>query len=115
LTPAVAPATGVGSGQVKLTWTTPPANGSAIRDYIIQWSIDGTTWSTVNDGVSTARSYVVARLTNGTQYRFRLAAVNAVGQGPWSSIVSATPDGSRRRPVDCARQWRRPPVSAAVR
>jgi hypothetical protein len=91
LTTAVAPATGVGSGQVKVTWTAPSANGSAIRDYIIQWSIDGTAWTTVNDGASTARSDVVSDLANGTRYRFRLAAVNAVGQGPWSSIVSATP------------------------
>ncbi len=91
LTAAVAPATGVGSGQVKLTWIAPSANGSAIRDYLIQWSIDGTTWTTVDDGVSTAQSYVVTRLTNGTQYRFRLAAINAVGQSPWSSIVPATP------------------------
>ena len=88
---AVAPAAGVGSRQVKLTWTAPSNNGAAITDYVIQRSTNGTTWTTVADGVSTARTYRVGGLTNGTRYRFRIAARNAVGQGPWSAIVQATP------------------------
>jgi hypothetical protein len=88
---AVAPAAGVGSRQVKLTWTAPSNNGAAITDYVIQRSTNGTTWNTVADGVSTARSHLVSRLTNGVQYRFRIAARNVVGQGPWSAVVRATP------------------------
>jgi Fibronectin type III domain len=88
---AVAPAAGVGSRQVKLTWTAPSNNGAAITDYFIQRSTNGTTWNTVADGVSTARSHLVSRLTNGVQYRFRIAARNLVGQGPWSAVVRATP------------------------
>jgi hypothetical protein len=92
LTAVIAPAPRVGSGQVKLTWTAPASSGGAtITDYIIQRSINGTTWTTVADGVSTARSHLVSRLTNGVQYRFRIAARNAVGQGAWSAIVRATP------------------------
>ena len=89
---AVAPAPGVGSGQVKLTWNAPAATGgAAITDYVIQRSTTGFTWKAVRDGVSTARSVLVRGLANGTQYRFRVSARNAVGQGAWSAIVRATP------------------------
>jgi hypothetical protein len=33
----------------------------------------------------------MSRLTNGTAYRFRVAAKNTVGRGPWSVVVRATP------------------------
>ena len=46
LTAAVAPADGVGSGEVKLTWTGPNDGGLAITDYMIESSVDGTTWTT---------------------------------------------------------------------
>jgi large repetitive protein len=88
---AVAPAAGVGSGQVKLVWVAPAGNGSAITDYVIERSIDGTTWTAVGDGVSTATTATVQGLTNGTAYGFRVAAQNAVGQGEWSATSSATP------------------------
>ncbi len=91
LTAAVAPARGVGSGQVKLTWTAPPANGSALRDYRIERSTDGTTWTRINDGVSPAKAATVRGLANGTMYRFRVAAVNAVGSGPWSTTIRRAP------------------------
>ncbi len=91
LTASTAPAVGVASGQVKLTWTAPADNGAAITDYVIESSLDGTTWTTVNDGVSTATTYTVSGLTNGTRYSFRVAAKNGVGLGPWSQVVEATP------------------------
>ena len=91
LSAAVAPAAGVRSGQVKLTWTAPSSNGSAISDYVIQRSLDGTTWLTVRDGVSTSTTSTVRGLTNGKQYRFRIAARNAVGRSGWSTVVTATP------------------------
>jgi subtilisin family serine protease len=90
-TAAVAPARGVGSGQVKLTWTAPPANGSALHDYRIERSTDGTTWTRIDDGVSLATAATVRGLANGTVYRFRVAALNAVGAGPWSVTIRAVP------------------------
>jgi hypothetical protein len=81
----------VASRQVRLTWAALASNGSAITDYIIQRAAPGTAWTTVRDGVSTARSHVVTRLTNGTPYRFRVAAKNAVGIGLWSLVVRAVP------------------------
>ncbi len=77
---------------MKLTWNAPATTGgAAVTDYVIQRSTRGTSWARVRDGVSTARSHLVRRLTNGTRYRFRVAAVNAAGRGPFSSIIRATP------------------------
>ncbi len=91
LTPSIAPAAGVGSGQVKLTWNAPANNGAGITDYFVESSVDGTTWTTVDDGVSTATTYTVGGLTNGTRYWIRVSAKNGVGLGPWSQVVEATP------------------------
>ena len=91
LTASTAPAVGVGSGQVKLTWNAPADNGAAVTDYVVESSVDGTTWTTVDDGVSTAATYTVSGLTNGTRYSIRVSAKNGVGLGPWSQVVEATP------------------------
>jgi Subtilase family/Fibronectin type III domain len=91
LTAAVAPAPGVRSGQVKLTWRAPADNGSAIRDYVIQRSLDGTRWRTARDGASTSTSFTVRRLINGKRYEFRVAATNALGRSEWSTTVVAVP------------------------
>jgi large repetitive protein len=89
---AVAPTRGVGSGQVKLTWKLPHStNGAAVRDYLLQRSVDGKHWTTIRDGVSTTRTRIVTGLRNGTSYRFHIAAVNGVGRGTWSAIVRAIP------------------------
>jgi hypothetical protein len=80
------------NGEVGLSWDAPDSGGSAITDYVIEWSADGgTTWETFDDGVSTAVATTVTGLTNGTEYRFRIGAVNAVGTGTPSAPVAATP------------------------
>jgi uncharacterized delta-60 repeat protein len=80
---------------VALRWTAPVNVGDApIRDYIVQYQRNGsTTWTTLRDGVSVAPSALVAALSGGTSYNFRVAAVNAAGVGPWSTVMQvATPD-----------------------
>ena len=62
-----------------------------ITDYVIQRSAGSKPWTTVGDGVSTTRRSLIGGLTNGTSYRFRVAAKNAVGVGAWSAAVRATP------------------------
>ncbi len=84
----------VGDSQVSLSWTAPSTNsGSAITDYVVQYSNDGgSSWTNVPHSASTATTAIVTGLTNGTGYRFRTAAVNAAGTGSWSSSSpSATP------------------------
>jgi hypothetical protein len=76
---------------VELLWTPPGAGSAAITDYVIQYTADGGAWNTVSDGTSTDTSFVVANLTNGTPYQFRIAAVNAVGTGTYGTSSSVTP------------------------
>ena len=81
-----------GNTQVVLTWNVPSSDGgSSITDYIIQYSTDNSTWTTFNDGTSTNTTATVTGLTNNTQYYFRVAAVNSIGTGPYTSSVTATP------------------------
>jgi hypothetical protein len=82
-----------GSGSVYLTWAAPANDGgSAITDYVVQYSSNsGSTWTTFSDGTSTALNATVTGLTNGTAYQFRVAAVNAIGTGSYSSTTTATP------------------------
>ena len=51
-------------------------------------------WSTFSDGTSSTPGTTVTGLTNDQEYEFRVAAVNSVGQGPWSNIDTATPVSS---------------------
>ena len=78
------------SGQIRLSWLAPASNGgSAITDYVIQRSPNGTTgWATINDGVSTRPPTPSTGLTNGTRYYFRVFARNAAGNASRSSNVA---------------------------
>jgi hypothetical protein len=83
----------VDDGKARLFWTAPVTGGSAITDYIIEYKLSSepTTWTTFSDGTSASASAIVTGLTNGSQYDFRVSAVNAIGTGTPSSTVSITP------------------------
>ena len=66
------------------------ANGSDITDYNIEYSTDGTNYTTFSDGTSTATTATVTGLTNLTVYTLRVTAVNSIGVGS-STTVSCTP------------------------
>jgi hypothetical protein len=81
-----------GNAQVALSWTAPTGviAQAPITDYREQFSTDnGATWTTFTAAASTATSATVTGLTNGTAYRFRVAAVNAVGVGAYTAASSA--------------------------
>jgi outer membrane protein OmpA-like peptidoglycan-associated protein len=80
-------------GNVALSWTAPTNHGgTTITDYVIQRSPDGVTWTTIVDGTSATPGYTVTSGLNGTDsFRFRVAAVNTDGPGPWSSIEANKP------------------------
>jgi adhesin/invasin len=81
-----------GNASASLTWTAPAIDGgAAITDYAVQYSTNGTSWSTFAHAASTSTAITVTGLTNGTTYQFRVAAVNAAGTGPTSALATATP------------------------
>ena len=80
-----------GNAQVELSWTAPSPGGSPIVDYVVQYSTDGSNWTTFPDGTSAATTATVTGLSNGTLYYFRVAAVNDAATGEFSDAVTATP------------------------
>ena len=76
-----------GNTEAGLSWSTPTFNGgNPISDYAIQYrSNKSEAWMTFSHTISANTAIAVTGLTNGTSYVFRVAAVNAVGQGAWSS------------------------------
>ena len=89
-TSVTAVGTGV-DGQALVSWTAPASNGgSAITDYAVQYSSNsGSSWTTFSDGTSTSTSATVTGLTTGTAYIFRVAAVNVIGTGSYSTASSS--------------------------
>ncbi len=77
---------------VLLSWqSTPVAGGSAIRNYIVEYSSDeGSTWLVVTKPFSTALRFRVTGLTSSTSYKFRVKAVNDVGSSEASAELSVT-------------------------
>ena len=81
------------SQAVALTWSLPASDGgSAITDYKIEYALSNSTaWTVFAHTASTIRTANITGLTNGTQYSFRVSAVNAIGTGVATSAVSSTP------------------------
>ncbi len=86
-------ATAVSTSEINLSWNAPSNNGgTAITGYEVDRSSDGgSTWSTVvpNSG-STSTAYADNGLSAGTQYAYRVSAINSVGTGTPSAMSSAT-------------------------
>ncbi|BEL11681.1 hypothetical protein Q0Z83_098720 [Actinoplanes sichuanensis] len=81
-------------GAAVVRWTAPIDNGgSPIRRYEIQVSKgDGRQSGALRTAPAAAGVQTVTDLVNGTAYRFRVRAVNALGAGPWSdSSTLVTP------------------------
>jgi hypothetical protein len=83
-----------GNAQTTVSWTAPASNGSPIQSYVIEYSTDnGNTFTTVTFPTA-ATADTVLNLINGTAYIFRVAAVNGVGEGPFSAWTApVTPSG----------------------
>jgi len=82
----------VEDSKTKVSWTAPKNNGdSIVTHYIaeIKQSVADKWTSSIVQGSPTS----ITDLINNTQYDIRVAAVNKVGTGPFSSIIHVTPKG----------------------
>ena len=88
--PLAAPAlTGVGADkQVTLSWSNPKDDNR--KGYLLDYSVDGQTWSKAVTLPATATSSIVTGLSNGVSTIFRLTPTGDAGSGV-ASIVSVTP------------------------
>ena len=89
-----------GNAQATVPWTAPAANGgAAITGYVLTpyvgfFPLPSTTFA------STATTQTVTGLTNGTTYRFKVAAINSTGTGAGSATSNAiVPDATCGPPV----------------
>ena len=89
--PPTALMAGAASGQVSLSWAPPSATGgSPVTGYRVYMSTTPGAGGARIASV-TATGYTATGLANGTTYYFEVTAVNAAGEGPASTQVSATP------------------------
>jgi len=81
----------VGNAQVIVSWTASVDNGDAITNYhVFRSTTENGTYDLIASPIGL--NYTDVGLTNGLTYRYKVAASNAVGWGPNSS-VNAMPQG----------------------
>lgn len=96
-----------GDSQLVANWTAPSDGGSAITDYKVEIRNPGGSgsYTVFSDGTSTSTSATITGLTNGTSVDVRVSAINAVGTGTASSVVSATPSAGSAIPTTGLALW----------
>ena len=80
-----------GSMQVALDWLEPDDGGSDILAYLLQWRARGQSYSTGRQIRVITLAYTVVGLVNGTDYFFRVRAINNRGNSAWSNEAIETP------------------------
>ncbi len=97
-TPIPVPATPIvtaaaGAAQIILNWTDPDNDSITRWEYRQKEGAEGNygTWTPIPDSDKDTTSHTISSLTNGTQYFFKVRAVNSSGNGAASNEASATP------------------------
>ena len=92
--------------QITVNWTSPntspplpsPNENLPITNYYVYYSTDNISFTSI-DTSSSATSYIVSGLTNGTTYYIKITAFNSIGEGSFSDTVNAYP-GPPNAPTD---------------
>ena len=69
--------------------------GSPITGYVVQWKEDADSWDTaadVSEATVTGTSHTIEGLTDGVDYTIKVLAVNDVGRGVLSDVVTVSVD-----------------------
>jgi fibronectin type 3 domain-containing protein len=83
-----------GNGKVMLAWSVPASDGgSPVLSYTVRRGLIADDMSILVEGVSSL-SLLDSAITNGVTYEYAVSATNAIGEGPRSNPVAATPKGS---------------------
>jgi hypothetical protein len=100
---AAAPLATAADRAATVGWAVPLAGSSPILGYELQVSTDGTTWQPGGQVAAAQTTATVANLTNGVSHRFRVAAFNKNGLGPWSGAsLPVVPAGPAFPPIALA-------------
>ncbi|NBP16441.1 hypothetical protein EBU95_18985, partial [bacterium] len=84
--------TQVSNASIIMFWNAPSSDGGAsITNYSIQYSTNGGSSYTTVSTNSTNTNYTLTNLVNGLEYTVRVAAVNSLGVGSYSTTATATP------------------------
>ena len=78
-----------GRTQIDLSWTAPADNGSDITGYELQRKTGGGDFAEIAKPSASDTAYEDTGLSAGTNYTYRLRAVNDVGKAEWSNEASA--------------------------
>jgi Fibronectin type III domain len=84
-----------GDSQATVSWTNPSSNGDPTAHNEVQYSTDGTNWTTASASISpSATRYKVTGLNNGTAYYFRVIALDgsANASTPDVTLAQVTPE-----------------------
>ena len=77
--------------EIDLSWSVGLSGSQAVTGYHIQKSTNGSSWSDiVADTSSVATTYTATGLSQNTQYWFRVAAINPVGEGDYGNEPNRT-------------------------
>ena len=91
-----------GSGRVTLIWDDPSDPSITGYEYQMRWTgVGWKDWAAIPNSGAATTSYAVTGLTNGTEYRFSVRAVNVAGVGerapnadPWLRLGHAAGSGT---------------------
>ena len=87
LAPTGVKAAATGSRKIQVSWNKANANGSTISGYSVQYSTNGSTWTSLKTTTSSATSWTWSSATKGKTYYFRVVAKSNLGNSPASAQV----------------------------